>query len=74
LQVLGSSNDRHHADGNVECSGIDASEEANGGDSKLIRLKAPRALHGVAQVAATLQVASQGTGVVNVHNVDMALY
>jgi hypothetical protein len=74
MQVLESSNDQNHADGKVESRGIDASKEAIGDDSRVVRLHAPRASHGVAQVAIHSQVASQGTGVVNVHNADMAMY
>jgi 3-dehydroquinate dehydratase len=58
----------------VECHGIDASEEAFWDDSNAICLNAPRASHGVAQVAIHSQVASQRTGVVEVHNADMAMY
>jgi hypothetical protein len=36
LQVLDSSNDQDHAEGNVECPGIDASEEAVGDRSNVI--------------------------------------
>jgi hypothetical protein len=51
-----------HADGNPECCrGIDASEEAIGGDSNLICLNAA---HGVAQVAIYSQVASQGNSMI----------
>jgi hypothetical protein len=37
LQVLESFNDQDHTDGNVECRGIDVSEEAIGDDSNVIR-------------------------------------
>jgi hypothetical protein len=44
-----------------------------GDDSKVICLNAPCVSHCLAQAAIHLQVASQGTGVVNVHNTDMAM-
>jgi hypothetical protein len=50
MQVLESSNDQDHADGNVERCGIDRLEEAIG-DGKVICLNSPCASHGVAQVA-----------------------
>jgi hypothetical protein len=74
LQVLESSSDRDHADGNVECRCTCAAEEVGDGDSNAICLNAPRASHGVAQVTFRLQVASQGTGRVNVRNSDMTTY
>jgi hypothetical protein len=74
LQVLESSSDQDHADGNVKCRGIDASEEAVGDDSNVICFSASCASAGVAQVTIHSQVAYQGTGVLNVHNADMAMY
>jgi hypothetical protein len=69
LQVLDSSNDQDHADGNVESSGID------GDDGNAICFNAPRASHGVANVTIHSQVTYQGTGVVNAYyNADMAMY
>jgi hypothetical protein len=73
LQVLESPNDQHHADGNVECRCIVASEQATGDDSNVICSNASLALHGVAQVATHSQVASQGTGVINVHDAEAAM-
>jgi hypothetical protein len=49
-----------HADGNVKCCGIDASEEAIGDDSNAICLNAPHASHGVAQAAIHSQLAPRG--------------
>jgi hypothetical protein len=70
--VLESSNDRDHADGNFECCGTDASEEAFGDDNNIICLNGSRVSqcdsHGVAQVAIHSQVASQGAGIVEVYN------
>jgi hypothetical protein len=66
--------DLDHADGNVERCSIDAWEEAIGDDSNVICLDAPLASHGVAQFPIHSRVASQGTGLVNVHNADMAVY
>jgi hypothetical protein len=63
-----------HAHGTVECRVIDASEETIGDDSKLICFNAPCVSHGVAQVVIHSQVASQATGVVNVHNADMTMF
>jgi hypothetical protein len=37
-------------------------------------LTGPHTPHGVAQTTIHAQIASQGTGVVNVHDVDMAMY
>jgi hypothetical protein len=74
MQVLESSIDEDHAVGDVERRGIDASEEAIGNDSNVMRVNAPRASHGVAHVAIHTQVASQETVVINVQNADMALY
>jgi hypothetical protein len=69
MQVLESSNDPAHADGNIERGSIDASEEANGDISNVIGLNAPRSPHGEAQVVVHSQVASEGTGAVNIHNI-----
>jgi hypothetical protein len=44
-----------------------------GDDSKVICFNATCVSHCLAQAAIHLQVASQGTGVVNVHNTDMAM-
>jgi hypothetical protein len=63
-----------HADGNVECRGIDASEEAAGDDINVMCLSVPHALPAVAQAPIHSPVASQGTGVVRAHNVDMAMH
>jgi hypothetical protein len=52
----------------------DASEEAVGDDSKVMCLHASHPSHGVAQVAIYSHVASQETGVGNVHDVEMAMY
>jgi hypothetical protein len=67
-------NNQDYADGNVECRGIDASEEAIGVDINVVCWNAPRASPDVAQVAIHLQVAFQGTGVCNVYNTDMAKF
>jgi hypothetical protein len=61
LQVLESSKDQDHGDGNVECSGIGNPEEAIGDDNNVTYLNAPSVPHGVAKVMITSQVASQGT-------------
>jgi hypothetical protein len=45
VQLLESSNNQEHADGNVQRRGIDDSEEAIGGDSHVICLNAPVAMH-----------------------------
>jgi hypothetical protein len=74
LQFLESLNDRVRAEGNVECRGVDASEEAIGDVSNVIQLNAPSALQGVAHIEIHLHVASRGTGVVNFHNAVMAMY
>jgi hypothetical protein len=74
LQFLESSNDQVHPDGNVECRGVDASEEAIGDVSNVVRLNAPSALQGVAHIEIHLHVASRGTGVDNLHNAVMAMY
>jgi hypothetical protein len=74
MQDLESSNDQDPADGNVKCRSNDASKEAIGDDSHVTCLSAPHTSHGVAQVAIHSQVASQSTGVVNIHNADMAMY
>jgi hypothetical protein len=73
LQVLESPNDQHHADGNVECRCIVDSEEAASDDSDVICSNASLALHGVAQAVTHSQVASQGTGVINVHDSEVAM-
>jgi hypothetical protein len=70
MQPLESSNDQDQANGNVERRGIDASEEAIGDGSDELCLNAPRA----SQVANNSQVASQGTGVMNVQTATMAMY
>jgi hypothetical protein len=57
-----------------KCFSWHTSEEAIGNDCNVICLNALRASHGVAQVVIHSQVAPQGTGVVNVHNVDMAMH
>jgi hypothetical protein len=57
-----------HADENVECHSIGASEEAVGDASHVICSNASHASHGQARIAIHSQVASKGTGVVNVHN------
>jgi hypothetical protein len=70
LQVLQFSNDQDHTDGLVErCS---TGEEAIGDDSNVFWLHALSVSHGVAQVIHS-QVASQGTGLLNVCNADMAM-
>jgi hypothetical protein len=61
-QVLESSNNQDHADGNDECCGIGAPEKAIGVDGNVICLNATRTSHRVAQVAIHSQVASQGGG------------
>jgi hypothetical protein len=72
--ALESSSDQGHADGNVERHGIDASEEATRDASNVICFNAPQVSYGVAQSSIHSQVASQETGVVNVHNADLAMY
>jgi hypothetical protein len=62
LQVLESSNDQDHADGHV-----DVSEGAIGNYSNVICLNASPASHGVSQHTIHSQVASKGTGAVNVY-------
>jgi hypothetical protein len=54
VQVLESSNDQDHADANVACRSIDASEEAIGDDSIFLCLNAPCKSCVVAQVANSL--------------------
>jgi hypothetical protein len=52
-----------HADGNVQCRGIDASDEAIGDDSNAICLNASHASHashGVAQAAIHSHVVPRG--------------
>jgi hypothetical protein len=61
-------------DGNGECRGTDASQDVLGSDSNVTGLNGLCASHGVAQVAIHSQVTSKETGVVNVHNADMAMY
>jgi hypothetical protein len=70
------SNDQRHADENVECRSSDASEEAVGNDNNVICLNGcSHASHGVAQAFAIhSQIASHGTGIVNVHGADMAMH
>jgi hypothetical protein len=46
----------------------------NSGDGNVVYLNAPRVSHGVSQVVIHPQVASQATGVVNVHDADMVMY
>jgi hypothetical protein len=58
----------------MESCVIDTSKQAVSDDSNVICLHAPRASHGVAQVAIHTQVAFHGTGIFNVHNSDMAMY
>jgi hypothetical protein len=74
LQVLESPNDQHHADGSVECCCIDASKEPIGDDSNATCLNASHTSRGVALVLIHPQVASQGTGVVNIYDADKAMY
>jgi hypothetical protein len=69
-----SSNAQGHAGGNVEHLGIDASEEAISNGSVTCLIDASHPSHGVAQVAIHSQVASRGTGAVNVHDAYMVLY
>jgi hypothetical protein len=74
MQVVQSSNDQDHADGNVERHSIDASEKAAGDDSNVLCLNASCASNGVAPNSDSLsRVACQGTGVVNVHKADMCI-
>jgi hypothetical protein len=67
--VLELSNDQDHADGNVERHGIDASEEAIGDDSNVIRLKCSTGATWCS-TSHYSPVACQGIGAVNVHNAD----
>jgi hypothetical protein len=48
--------------------------KANGDDRNVLCVTGLHASHGVAQATIPSQVASQGTGVVTVHNVDMATH
>jgi hypothetical protein len=66
--VLQSSNDHDHVDGSDERPRRPSVVMA------MTQFKGARASHGVAQVAIRSHVASQGTGVVNVHDVDVAIY
>jgi hypothetical protein len=61
MQVLESSNNYDHADGNVERRGIGAPREGIGDDSNVGCLNAPHASHAVAQVAFHSHVASHVT-------------
>jgi hypothetical protein len=67
---LETSKDHHHADGNDECWGTDASGEAIGDDSSAISLNGFWVSHDEAPVAMYSEVASQGTGA-GKHNVNM---
>jgi hypothetical protein len=70
------SNDQNQADGNAECLGTDAFGEAVVNENNLEYVHGPRAAHSVAQVRLMhSQLASQWTGVINVHNItEMATY
>jgi hypothetical protein len=70
MQSLESSNGQDQANENVERRGIDASEEAIGDGGDELCLNASRA----SQVANNSQVASQRTGVMNVHTASMEMY
>jgi hypothetical protein len=65
-QICRFSNDQDHADGHV-----DVSEGAIGNYCNVICLNASPASHGVSQHTIHSQVASKGTGAVNVDTVDM---
>jgi hypothetical protein len=52
----------------------DASGKADVDDRNVLCVTGLRASHGVAQATILSQVASQGTGVVTVHNADMATH
>jgi hypothetical protein len=45
MQVLGASIDLDHADGSVECCGVDAFKESIGDESSVICLNAPQTTH-----------------------------
>jgi hypothetical protein len=64
FQILESSNDQDHADGNFERLSIVAFLEAFGDDSNLICSHDPHASHGVTQDAIHSHIASQGIGAV----------
>jgi hypothetical protein len=72
LQLLEFSHDEDHSDGNVECRGVGASEGGLRWRQQRTCLKGARASQGATQVPIHSQVASHGTGVVNVHIADMA--
>jgi hypothetical protein len=72
--VLESSNDQDHAHGNYEQRRNNASGNFVGSASNIPPLNGPRTSHGVAPVASHSQIASQGTGVDNFHDGDMAMY
>jgi hypothetical protein len=61
-----------HANGKVECRNIEASKEAIGDDSNSFKCFTP--INGGAQVTIHLQAVPLGTGVVKVHNADVAMY
>jgi hypothetical protein len=71
--VRESSNDQDCADGNGECR-VMMNPRIFHTDSNVTCFNASCASHGVAQVAFNSQVASQGKGVVNSHNADMAMH
>jgi hypothetical protein len=64
--LSGSKQNQDHTVGNVECRSNDASGEAVDDDSNVICLHASCVSTAVAQFAIHSQIASQGTGVVNV--------
>jgi hypothetical protein len=62
------------ADKSVDRRGVDAFEEVMSDNSHVTGLNTPCAARGVAQATISLQVACQGTGVVNFGDVDMAMH
>jgi hypothetical protein len=62
------------ADKSVDRRGVDAFEEVMSDISHVTGLNTPCAARGVAQAAISLQVACQGTGLVNFCDVDMAMH
>jgi hypothetical protein len=74
MQFLESSHDQDREDRNVRRCDIEASVEAIGDDSNVNCFNSSSTSRGAARVAIHSQVASQGTGVVNVQHADFVMY